>query len=343
MAIPKQKMVTSSKKDNRIAVGVIGTGDHITENLLPALSLIESFKILAVSSRTLERAERYARIYHAPIIATDWREIVDKDEIEAVVIAAPPEVHQDVLEYALMRRTHVFVEKPPARDLPTLLRLIEQEKAQHDIAVFVDFNFVFSHALIMMQDTLKLDGEIRHARIRFLSSKPRSPMWGYQSIERSYMFSVGIHAVAMVLEWFGIPIDVRASKSKIRDGLVAIDVVVRFEKGKTALLELGNYSNRFEPEYEFVFESGAVCIVRDQTELEIHGTKEHRNIVKRVGPKGVITCKLPSSRGGFNRAGYENAFRSFAGSILTGNPSPFSLQKNLAIYNTVECILNACE
>jgi predicted dehydrogenase len=55
--------------------------------------------------------------------AADWRRILDRDDVDAVCIATPSELHAEMTVAALDAGKHVLVEKPIATTIPEALRM----------------------------------------------------------------------------------------------------------------------------------------------------------------------------------------------------------------------------
>ena len=62
--------------------------------------------------------------------STDYRDVLDDDEVDAVVIASPPNTHLAILADALAAGKHVLLEKPMVATRPQLRRLLAAVK-QH--------------------------------------------------------------------------------------------------------------------------------------------------------------------------------------------------------------------
>ena len=322
---------------DRIRLGVIGTGSHASENLLPALHLHPDFELAALSSRSIQRARAFSQSYGIPWATGNWRELVSLENLDAVLVAATPTFHSEVAQFALESGLHLFVEKPPAPNIATLRTLADLEQKRGDIVVFVGFNFRFAEAISSVQTAMASEGQLKHALIRFVSSKPRQALWEQPSVERSLLYAVGIHAVEMAHAWFGRPSVIKSSVASIGPELISLGAILQFNGGRMVSLELGNYSNRFESRYELIWESGGVAVVEDQTRISIHGASSGS---PALGPKSTVNLTLPSSRGGFRRAGYEQVLSEFARTIHERKASPCSLRSCLDVYETMHYILD---
>src|SRR5690349_11612342 len=100
--------------DSPIRVGVIGTGWGGVAHL-PAFAVVPEFHVVALSGRREERAKALAMQYGVAAVHADWRELIDRADVDLISIALPVEMHQDVLTYAVSRGKHVLCEKPVSR------------------------------------------------------------------------------------------------------------------------------------------------------------------------------------------------------------------------------------
>ncbi len=59
----------------------------------------------------------------------DWRQLLERDDVDAVVVAAPTELHAQIALAAIDAGKHVFVEKPIAASTPEGLRMAAAARA----------------------------------------------------------------------------------------------------------------------------------------------------------------------------------------------------------------------
>lgn len=77
--------------------------------------------------------------------ASDWREVIEREDIDVVIVATPHNVLAEISTAAIYAGCHVLVEKPAARhvdELRTLCRIAEEKGA----LVRVGFNHRYHHA-----------------------------------------------------------------------------------------------------------------------------------------------------------------------------------------------------
>ncbi|HLC70751.1 MAG TPA: Gfo/Idh/MocA family oxidoreductase [Candidatus Nanoarchaeia archaeon] len=95
-----------------IKVGVIGVGS-MGQNHARIYFHSENAQLVAVSDAYEEQAKKVARHYNAKAY-TNYQEMLQQEDIEAVSIAVPTSLHQEVALAALNAGKHILLEKPIA-------------------------------------------------------------------------------------------------------------------------------------------------------------------------------------------------------------------------------------
>jgi predicted dehydrogenase len=112
-----------------VRVAFIGTGGIATEAHLPALKDIEGVEIVALCDTKKERAHAAAQQFGGRAYA-DHREMLDREDVDAVFVCLPPDAHTDAELIAAERGAHLFIEKPLALTMDKGLEIAQAiEKA----------------------------------------------------------------------------------------------------------------------------------------------------------------------------------------------------------------------
>lgn len=75
----------------------------------------------------------------------EWREVLERTDVEAVIVATPPDLQVQIVRAAVAAHKHVLVEKPAARHLSELAGLPELA-AECNVRVRVGFNHRYHRA-----------------------------------------------------------------------------------------------------------------------------------------------------------------------------------------------------
>ena len=99
-----------TRKRKPIRIGLVGAGDNTRRKHIPGLLAQEGVELVAVANRRRESSERVARDYGIARVCDDWREVVDADDLDAIVIGTWPYLHCPVTLAALATGKHVLTE-----------------------------------------------------------------------------------------------------------------------------------------------------------------------------------------------------------------------------------------
>jgi predicted dehydrogenase len=255
------------------------------------------------------------------------------------VVAATPRVHQEVLTSALGRGIATFLEKPPAEGPAALDELAAVARAHPEVVTFVDYNFRFGVGFEKLLGGVAQAGGVASVRIRFVSRKPRAPLWGFNSVLRSYFYAVGIHAIEMALYLLGEATAVAAASRPLGDGGFVAGALLTTPDGRMAVLELGNYSNRFESQVELVMQDGTVAVLEDLRTIRRYRAEPTKDERAWTDGKAFVQYTVPSLMGGFGVGGYEGALASFRDSVQHWHGSASPIERSLPVYRMMHEIL----
>jgi predicted dehydrogenase len=135
-------------------VGFVGCGSHATQNLYPSFRLSvlnppetgaaigelaeggEIGELVACCDVDEGRARRCARDFGIPQVFTDHRELLERADVDCVLLAMHPRLQPAVAIDCLAAGRHVFLEKPPAETLEDCLAMKEAaEQAGRNLMV----------------------------------------------------------------------------------------------------------------------------------------------------------------------------------------------------------------
>jgi predicted dehydrogenase len=98
--------------DNKLRVGIIGAGLIAAIAHIPQLRATGRAEVVAIARRDPGRLALVQRELGVPEAYLDWREMLDKSQLDAVVVCTPHNAHVEPTLAALERGQHVLLEKP---------------------------------------------------------------------------------------------------------------------------------------------------------------------------------------------------------------------------------------
>ena len=91
-----------------VRIGIIGAGGFTRRRLLPNLLALDGVEVVAVANRTLASAERVAAEFGIPHPLGDWRALLARDDVDAVLVGTEPYFHHEAVIGALDAGKHVL-------------------------------------------------------------------------------------------------------------------------------------------------------------------------------------------------------------------------------------------
>lgn len=152
--IPSWDGLTSVAQENHsrtLRVGVIGGG--FGRNHILAYKVCDDVEVAAFCQRTRSSAEKIAQEFRIPQVFTDYRELLELKDLDAVSIAAPVYLHHPIAIEALSRGIHLLCEKPLALNKEEAAAMLAKAVEAHLIHMTA-FNYRFIPALQRMKELL---------------------------------------------------------------------------------------------------------------------------------------------------------------------------------------------
>ena len=99
-----------------LGVAIIGCGGIALQNHLPGLAHCPDTRVVALCDTDPAVVEGARRLAAGATLYSDYREVLRRDEVTAVVIATPNVLHAPIAQDAIAAGKHVLCEKPLALD-----------------------------------------------------------------------------------------------------------------------------------------------------------------------------------------------------------------------------------
>lgn len=108
---------------------MVGAGAIAQLAHLPVLSRIKGAKLVAICDNDGPKAGALAQRLGVPDIFTDFDELLDSEEVDAVVIATPNHLHEPHVLRALKQKVHVLCERPLSLTIDGISRILKAAEA----------------------------------------------------------------------------------------------------------------------------------------------------------------------------------------------------------------------
>lgn len=168
-----------------LRIGLVGHGfmgrihSHAWQSVGRAFDLPLAPEPAAIAGRNADRVARAARSWGWASYETDWRRLVEREDIDLIDIATPGALHAEIALAALAAGKHVLCEKPLANTLSEARQMAAaaQAAALRGVASMVGFNYRRAPALALARDMVAEGrlGELRHVRALYLQDWINDP------------------------------------------------------------------------------------------------------------------------------------------------------------------------
>ena len=320
-----------------IKVAIVGAGAQTRENLLPALLQVPNVRIVAVCDQMYSRAEEVRQFVEGAQLFDDVESMLGEIDLDAVVLACPPQAHRDISILAMKRGIHVFVEKPPCFTLAELRQMVELAE-QHKVITAVGLNFRFARPMQQVRSILAGEsfGKLVHLQINHYASKPRTPLWGMSSTLRSFLLAQAIHSIDLVSAFGGEIARTGSSVQFDGDALLA-RINVDFKSGVSAAVLTGTMFPYFEFEMKLISDRSKMIAIDNLWNITLH---ENGHTSPTTGPdKRWRSAWQPGPLdSGYERSGYLGELLKFFEAIRTKAEFEGSFKSMLPTYEVIDSV-----
>jgi len=137
--MPGTARTAGAKSVKTLRWGIVGTGG-IANSMAGMIRMADAAATGAVSSRRMETAQAFADDHDVPNAFDSWQEMIDSDLVDAIYVATPTSVREEICIAAARGGKHVLGEKPFA-SLPSVERITAACR-DNDVAFMDGTHFV---------------------------------------------------------------------------------------------------------------------------------------------------------------------------------------------------------
>jgi len=302
----------------QIRLALVGAGGFAKGMHLPNLkALSDRYHLQAVVSRTGHNATATAKQFGAQYATTDYREVINDPEIDAVLIATRHNLHASMTMQALQAGKHVLVEKPLALTMDELGKIEEvcgSLAGAHALPVLLTgFNRRFSKHTQYIRELTKDRSNPMILNYRMNAGYIPLDHWVHTEEGGGRNIGEACHIYDLFTYLTGskvIAVDAKSIKPSTgyygrTDNFVATMVFEDGSLGTLTYTALG--SNDYPKEQLQVFVDGKVIVLDDYKQVTVAGANAKR-----------IETKLASK-------GQKEELEAFASTIQRGGEWPIPL------------------
>lgn len=311
-------------KEGCIRIALIGAGSFAKGMHLPNLkALSDYYHIQAIVTRTGHNAQNITKQFGANYASTDYRQVLDDPDVDAVIIAVRHNLHTTMTLQALEAGKHVFVEKPLCLKQSELDAIkafynpsLKTQKASPPI-LMTGFNRRFSSHMRRIKEIVINRGNPMIINYRMNAGYIPLDHWVHTEEGGGRNIGEACHIYDLftyLTEARAINIQTQAVKPRTghysrRDNFV---VIIAFDDGSVATLTYTALGSKDYPKEKLdVYVDGKILTLDDYRNLNIYG----------ASIKGVKTK--------FSDKGHKAEILTYAEAIKMGGEWPIALWEQI--------------
>jgi predicted dehydrogenase len=267
----------SVSSEREVRAGFIGCGSHSFRNIYPVFQFVP-VKLMAVCDLSVEKARAFAAQFGAPKAYSDYREMIAREDLEAVFIVTGydrrgrptyPSLTIDCLKAGL----HVWIEKPPASSSKEI-EAMQAASEESGKWVLVGLKKIFAPANRKARQLMHQEdfGTPLQVLLRYPQYLPRPEEFSEYEQGKSNRVAGFLdhlcHPTSLLVELMGMPDTLFYERGSKGSGVA----VFRFANGRIASLAftLGASLNGGMEHTTIISDSGRHISVENNTRLTLH-------------------------------------------------------------------------
>jgi len=307
--------------------GILGAG-RIASTFTRDLALSSAGEVVAIGSRTADRAEAFRDQHHLTRAHASYEGLVADDDVEAVYIALPHPFHHQASLLALHAGKAVLVEKPFTVDARQAAELIAVARSQGVFlmeAMWTRFLPQFRHIRRLLEDRRLGDVRLLVAENgEWFAKDPNHRIYN-PSLAGGALLDLGVYVLSLASMVLGPPAHVHAVSDFTFTGVDAqTSIILQYEERRQAVLAAtieAKLPNR-------------AAIAGTEACLEIEGSWYRPTVFTVTGRDGQSERFDYREKGSGHRYQAEEVARCVRASLLESPVMP--LEETLQVVSTMD-------
>jgi myo-inositol 2-dehydrogenase/D-chiro-inositol 1-dehydrogenase len=176
----------------KLNLGVIGTGRIGRVHIATLVQSVPQAAVVAIADVNLQSASEVAKEYGITSVFTNFIDVINHPEVEAVVICSPTDTHAQYIVDAAKAGKHIFCEKPIDLSLEVIKGALSAVK-EAGVKLMVGFNRRFDPNFMKIKQLVD-DGKIGDPHILKITSRdPAPPPAEYSATSGGMFMDMTIH------------------------------------------------------------------------------------------------------------------------------------------------------
>ena len=117
-------------------VGILGAGGIAALSHLPEIARVDGMRVTHICGRRERRLRLLCERYSVPRYSTNWSDLLNDSDLDAVIVALPHPLHAAAGLAALERGLHLFMQKPLCTTIDEADELVRASESRPELVVY---------------------------------------------------------------------------------------------------------------------------------------------------------------------------------------------------------------
>ncbi|MEW6507037.1 MAG: Gfo/Idh/MocA family oxidoreductase [Bacteroidota bacterium] len=319
---------------DKTKVGVIGLGGIAQLVHLPILAKLDSVQLVSVAEINKSRLKNVGEKYPSAKQYIDYKEMLAKEELDAVIISTTTDTHKKIALDCLEEKKNILIEKPISRNLKESKEIAAAAKKAKKVAM-AGMNSRFRPDVMLLRSIINSGdlGELFYINCSWLRKKSSLQKWFVNKnlSGGGVIIDLGIVLLDLAL-W-------------MLDDVVETVSVQKYEHNKYQIEESAFGMIRFKKGQLVSFEVSWVLLSStDSFNIIVHGTKGSASlnpfkVLKKTESLDIdYSINKTANVQNLFRKSYENEIKHFIGAIREVAPVISSAEEALSRMKLLDVI-----
>lgn len=222
---------------NKIKWGIIGLG-NIANQFATDLKLIADAELVAVASRSTDKAEEFAKAHGCPEFYGSYDALFEDQRVDIVYIATPHDSHAELSIKAMESGKHVLCEKPLALSYNDALQMVAASKKYNKFFLEAFWTrFIPSIREVLTKVQNNEIGEIKYVNADFAYyNRELGIRLTDKSLGGGALYDIGVYPLFLSYIMLGIPKEIIAKSTYHSTGVdLQTTMILQYESAQSVL------------------------------------------------------------------------------------------------------------
>ncbi|MCR5331452.1 MAG: Gfo/Idh/MocA family oxidoreductase, partial [Lachnospiraceae bacterium] len=227
---------------SRIRWGILGTANIASWGMIPGMKKAGNCELYAIAGRNPDKAEMFKDKFGFEKAYGSYDELLKDEDVQAVYIPLPNNIHKEWVIAALRAGKHVLCEKPMAMNAAESEEMYKAAKESGRILMEA-YAYLHSPYVKSLKETVKsgVIGEVDYIDTAFITQGYNEDFRLHKELGGGAMYDLGCYCTTMILSLIDSePVFVKASAEFSELGVDYLTVAaIGFENGARASFNAG--------------------------------------------------------------------------------------------------------